>query len=57
VIVLLLFKDKLEPTNEGVASAQSLGLILLSSSLQVDNDGVSVLHSTEFTFQFNVEIE
>jgi len=56
-VLLLLFKNKLESTNENVASAQSLGLILSSSSLQVDDDSVSVLHLTEFTFQFDVKVK
>jgi hypothetical protein len=55
--VLLLFKDKLELTNKGVASTQSLGLILSSSLLQVDDGSVSVLHLTKFTFQSDVEVE
>lgn len=55
--MLLLFKDKLEPTNENVALTQSLGSILSSSSLQIDDGDVSVLHSTEFTFKSDVEIE
>jgi len=57
ITLLLLLRDKLKPTNESVASAQSLGLMLLSSSLQIDNDSISVLHSIKFTFQPNVKVE
>jgi hypothetical protein len=56
-IVLLLFSNKLDLINEDIVSVQSLKLMLLSSSLQIDNDDVSVLHLIKFTFHFDVKIK
>jgi len=55
--VLLLLSDKLDSINESVALVWSLELMLSSLSLQIDNDSVSVLCLTEFTFHFDVKIK
>ncbi len=57
-VALLLPRDKLDPTSWGVAPARSLGSMLSSSSsLQVDDGGVSTPHLIESTFHTGVEVE